>query len=119
MRWAGVTVDCHDVERVAGFWPALLEAPLRESLPGWLRLGPLTDDGPVLTFQPVPEGLQGKVRLHLDLAVPAVDAAVARVLELGGRDLGERHEYDEGTVVVVADPEGNELCLVHHRVPPA
>ena len=119
MRWAGVTVDCLDVSRVAAFWSELLGGPVRPSLPGWLRLGPLTDGGPVLTFQPVPEGKQGKARLHLDLQVDDVDAALARVVALGGRDLGERHEYDEGTVVVVADPEGNELCLVVYRLPAA
>ena len=109
-----VTVDCRDVGLVAGFWSALLGAPLREPLPGWRRLGPLTPGGPDLTFQPVPEDKVGKARLHLDLRTDDIDAATARVAALGGRDLDERHDYPEGTVRVVADPEGHEFCLVQY-----
>lgn len=112
---AGITVDCADVLRVAGFWSELLEADLRESLPGWLRLGPLTPGGPVLTFQPVIETKQTKVRLHLDLQVDDLPGAVALVQRLGGRALDQTYQYDEGTVVVVADVEGNEFCLVWRK----
>ena len=38
-----------------------------------------------------------------------------QVADLGGRWLGERHDYDEGVVVVMADPEGNEFCLVQYH----
>lgn len=111
----GVTVDCLDVERVGRFWAALFEAPLRDSLAGWRRLGPLTPDGPVLTFQPVPEARVGKVRLHLDVVTDDLDASIARVAELGGGAPLERHEYPgEGVVVVVADPEGHAFCLVEY-----
>jgi predicted enzyme related to lactoylglutathione lyase len=112
---SGITLDCQDVEATAGFWSELLAAPLQESLPGWRRLGPLTPGGPVLTFQPVPEAKQGKVRLHLDLQVDDLPAAIARVQRLGGRSLDEVHEYEEGTVAVLADVEGNEFCLVWRR----
>ena len=114
---AEITVDCRDPQLVGSFWSALLGAPLRVPLDGWLRLGPLTEGGPVLNFQPVPEPKQGKARLHLDLATDDLQAAVATVVELGGRDLEQRHEYDEGTVTVMADPEGHEFCLVQHTTP--
>jgi hypothetical protein len=109
-----ITLDCCDVGLVAGFWSTLLESPLREPLPGWRRLGPLNPGGPVVNFQPVAEAKLGKTRLHLDLLTDDLDAAVRRVTELGGRDLGQRHDYEEGSVVVVADPEGTEFCLVWH-----
>ncbi|MER7841690.1 VOC family protein [Streptomyces sp. NPDC096040] len=32
-------------------------------------------------------------------------------MALGGRETGERHEYEEGVVVVLADPEDHEFCL--------
>ena len=112
---SGITIDCLDVLAVAGFWAALLEAELRESLPGWRRLGPLTAGGPVLTFQPVPEPKLAKARLHLDLQVDDLPGAVARVQRLGGRPLDQVHEDDEGTVVVVADVEGNAFCLVRRN----
>ena len=116
VRLAEITVDCCDPARVGSFWSALFRAPLRVPLEGWFRLGPLTDGGPVLNFQPVPEGKQGKVRLHLDLVTDDLAAAVEAVVELGGQDLGDVHEYVEGTVMLMADPEGNEFCLVQHKV---
>ena len=108
-----MTVDCADPQQLAHFWSELLGGAVSEPLPGWRRLAG-RGDGPALTFQPVPEAKVGKARLHLDIDVDDVDDAVAEVLRRGGSDLGWRHEYDEGVVVVVADPEGNEFCLVQH-----
>jgi len=62
----------------------------------------------------VPEPHPGKVRLHLDVAVDDIDEGIAQVASLGGRFTGERHDYDEGVVVVMADPEGHEFCLVQY-----
>jgi len=114
MRLTEITIDCRDVGVVGRFWSALFGAELRTPLDGWLRLGPLTPGGPTINFQPVPEEKVGKTRIHLDVATDDVAAAIAQVRALGGRSLGERHEYDEGVVVVMADPEGNEFCLVQH-----
>ncbi len=108
---AEITIDCRDVALVAGFWSALLGAPLREPLPGWRRLGPLTAGGPVLNFQPVAEPKLGKNRVHVDLTTTDIDAAIATVQRLGGSYGNERHDYPEGTVRVMADPEANEFCL--------
>jgi predicted enzyme related to lactoylglutathione lyase len=44
--------------------------------------------------------------------VDHLDASIALVQALGGRTTDEIHLYDEGTVVVMADVEGNEFCLV-------
>src|SRR4051794_28616085 len=100
-RLMAVTMDCLDVDRVAGFWSALLGLPLREPLPGWRRLGPLPG-GPVLTFQPVPRAASGRPGVHVDVATLDGEAAVARVTALGGTAI-EEHRYPEGTVRVVAD----------------
>ncbi|MEV4599640.1 VOC family protein [Amycolatopsis sp. NPDC049253] len=113
-RWVGVTVDCLDVDRVAGFWSALLDRPQDRSRPGWVYLGHPGDPQPRLVFQPVPEPNHGKVRLHLDVAVDDIDRGIAQVLALGGRSTGERHDYVEGVVVVMADPEQHEFCLVQY-----
>ena len=69
----------------------------------------------MLNFQPVPEPKQGKTRVHLDLLTDDLDATLSRVVALGGRTTGERHDDDEGTVVVLADPEGTEFCVVAYR----
>ncbi len=68
--------------------------------------------GPVINIQPVPEEKVGKARVHLDLWVDDLAAAVARVQELGGRRTGEMHTEREGTGAVMTDPEGTEFCLV-------
>ncbi len=104
---SGITIDYGEVlVVVAGFWSALLDAELRESLPGWRRLGPLSDGGPVLTSQPVPDPEQAKARLHLDLQVDDPEDAVALVEHLGGRVL-DRHDDEEGAVVVMTDVDDN------------
>ena len=113
-RWYGVTVDCADPDRLAAFWGALLgRAPSDEMEgEGWATVGSRDDVQPRLTFQRVPEPRVGKVRLRLDVQVDDITAGVAEVERLGGRSTGERHDYDEGVVVVVTDPEGHEFCLV-------
>lgn len=51
----------------------------------------------------MPEPKHGKVRLHMDVVVDDIDQRIARVDALGGRLTGERHDYDEAVVVVMAD----------------
>jgi hypothetical protein len=74
---------------------------------------------PVLTFAPVPDPTPGKVRLHLDLnATDRPQAAeLDRLLGLGARraDVGQTGEE---SWVVLADPEGNEFCLLASTVEP-
>lgn len=112
--WSGVTVDCLDPARVARFWSALLGRAPGPSPDGWVYLGERGDALPRLVFQPVPEPAAGKVRIHLDVTVDDIDEAESMVVGLGGRATGERHHYDEGVVVVMADPEDHEFCLVQY-----
>jgi hypothetical protein len=113
-RLSGITVDCAQPQRLAEFWAALLDRPLSVPLPGWLRLGALGAAEPVLNFQPVPEPKAGKARIHVDVMVDDIDQAATTVIRLGGRSLDQRHDYDEGVVMVMADPEGNEFCIVQY-----
>ncbi len=75
-------------------------------------VGSRHDARPRLTFQAVAEPKRTKVRIHLD--VEGIDAGRASVEALGGHWTGERHDYDEGIVMVMRDPEGNEFCIVQH-----
>ena len=50
---------------------------------------------------------------HIGLSVPDLDAAVSRVQALGGSKLRELNEYGIRWAVM-ADPDGNEFCLVQH-----
>jgi predicted enzyme related to lactoylglutathione lyase len=115
-RLVSVTIDCADPTRLASFWSRLLSRPLSDehSSPGWATVGSRLDDEPRLTFQAVPEPKTAKVRLHLDVQVDELDTGLQQVEDLGGRWTGERHDYDEGVVVVMTDPEGHEFCLVQY-----
>ncbi|SCG61955.1 VOC family protein [Micromonospora inositola] len=89
------------------------------------RLEDPTGAGPRIWFQPVPEPKSMKNRLHIDLkvgggrAVPLperrsrVDAEATRLVDLGARVLGgmDAPENDHYSVQL-ADPEGNEFCVV-------
>ena len=113
IEWIAVTIDCVNVGVVAEFWRRLLGlVRLEDPLPGWARAASAVPGGPALTFQPVPEPKVVKVRVHLDLRTGDLAAGLARVRALGGDWTGEIHVYDEGTVAVMADPEGTEFCLL-------
>ena len=106
-RLGGITIDCADPARLASFWSALLDTAITREHgddDGWARVGSRLDDQPRLTFQRVPEPKIAKVRIHLDIQVE----------DLGGRWSGERHDYDEGGVMVMHDPEGHEFCLIQY-----
>lgn len=116
-RLSGITIDCADPAALAGFWSRLLDRPMsaEHEGPGWATVGSRLDETPRLTFQRVGEPKRGKVRLHLDVQVDDVDAGRAQVESLGGRWTGERHDYPgEGVVMVMADPEGHEFCIVQY-----
>jgi hypothetical protein len=78
------------------------------------RRGPVP---PTLTFAHVPESKIGKNRLHLDLSPTdrEQDEEVRRLLDLGARhaDVGQ----GGASWVVLADPEGNEFCVLADRRP--
>ena len=113
--WAGVTIDCHDARRVAGFWSTLLDVPARTAgtdRKGWYRIGPAVRGGPVLNFQPVPEEKAGKARVHLDLWVDDLEESIELVERLGGARRGAVQVLERGRIAVMSDPEGNEFCLI-------
>ena len=106
-----VSVDALDPARLAAFWQGLL---------GWSRVGsdllvPDHDDtGFRLRFVVTSEPKTLQNLMHFDLTSGSVEEqerTVARVLELGGRhtDVGQLPEEEH---VVMADPEGNELCVI-------
>lgn len=114
-RWSGVTIDCSEPARLSKFWAALLDIPPSSEHgddPNWATVGSRSGQLPRLTFQRVPEPKSTKVRIHLDVQVDDIEAGRRQVENLGGRWSGVRHDYDEGAVLVMFDPEGHEFCLV-------
>jgi predicted enzyme related to lactoylglutathione lyase len=115
VAWGAVTMDARDPEQLAGFYAELLGAPsgpVGEDRPGWFRIWPGVDGGPVITFQPVGTAAAARAGAHLDLWVSDLDAASERVVALGGCRARDVQVLDRGRVLVMADVEGNEFCLL-------
>jgi len=113
---AAVVFDCADPEAIAQFWTAATGWPTlgRDDQGVWLR--DVTAGGPYLDLHRVTEPKTAKLRVHLDVA-PLVDddhtAEVTRLRSLGAEpiDIGQR----DVRWIVLADPEGNELCVLTPR----
>ena len=113
-----IVVDCADVDRVASFWSAALGWDVqRDEEYLWMSAsGRPGDAGMILVFAPVPEPKTVKNRVHIDVSPVGCDQAdeVARLCALGARpvDIGQ----GEVPWVVLADPEGNEFCVLGRRL---
>ena len=107
-----VTMDVNDLGTCAKFWSQVLGADILYQNDQYLRLGQ-KGEHPTLLLQKVPEPHEVKNRVHIDIDVSDLDAAVGRVQELGGNKLRELNEYGIKWAVM-ADPDGNEFCLVQH-----
>jgi hypothetical protein len=114
-----LVVDCEDPAGIARFWGEVLGWPVVEDPRGlcWLSSTGAPDaPPPLLVFVPVPEHKASKNRLHIDVNPSGCDQdeELARLLALGARPV----EVGQGDVpwVVLADPEGNEFCLLARRV---
>ena len=105
-------IDANDVNLVARYWAELLGYQVREvdGPESWCHLEPSSSTLPKLTIQPVPEAKTLKNRLHLDVFVADPEPWIARCLELGGTKLWRQEDPDDW-FQVIADPEGNELCI--------
>lgn len=109
-------LDCADPEALARFWgPALGFRPGRFH-PPYLRLRDPHGRWPDLLLQRVPEPRLTKNRMHLDIQVTELAPVLERLRGLGATVVVETHDDAGYLTTVLADPEGNELCLI---VPPA
>lgn len=106
-----VIVDCADPEGLARFWCAALGVEVDHRHGPYVFLTPTVPGGPALGFQRVPEPKEGKNRVHPDLLTDDLEGTVAALLALGASHLGSVDE-DGLRLEVLADPEGNELCVV-------
>ena len=106
--------DANDPRRLARFWAGVLSFETVDDPHEGIALLPSDDTGFRLRFLPTQEHKAGQNRMHFDLTSTSLEDqqdTVARALGLGGRhiDVGQRPE--EGHVVL-ADPEGNEFCVI-------
>jgi predicted enzyme related to lactoylglutathione lyase len=110
-----VTIDADDPQAIARFWSEAIGWRLTFDDPQESVLEPPVGDpaagGPDILFVKVPDRKAVKNRLHFDLRPMDQEAEVTRLLALGATraDIGQG---DEVPWVVLADPEGNEFCVL-------
>lgn len=109
-----VVLDCADLDRAAAFWSGVLGYRAEPSSPGrYQQLLPPDGAGIELLLQQVPERKTTKNRLHLDLRVPDLTAEVARLTALGAQRLTAEPIEEYGwRWHILADPDGNEFCVL-------
>jgi catechol 2,3-dioxygenase-like lactoylglutathione lyase family enzyme len=117
-RISHTTFDAVDAHAQSVFWGDVLgfrEDPDDPNEPGHEECMIFSSDGSErILFIEVPDPKQVKNRLHLDL-VPAEgsrDEELARLLAIGATTVADRRRPDGGGWVVLADPEGNEFCIL-------
>jgi predicted enzyme related to lactoylglutathione lyase len=116
-RLAVVAVDALQPRLVADFWCAVLGWSVTEEDDSGVSIGPPDGSGPTIDVLVVPEAKTVKNRLHFDLRADGTTQSeeLERLLALGARrvDVGQGPDV---SWVVLADPEGNEFCLLSHPV---
>ncbi len=116
-----MVIDCSLVVAQARWWSEALGWPMTYEADDEVVLGAEGAEAarvPELVFVPVPEPKAAKNRVHLDLASQSVEeqaAIVARLRAAGATDADVGQGTDEVPWVVLADPEGNELCVLEPR----
>jgi hypothetical protein len=113
LEWEQASIDARDPSALGDWWREALGWTVVNDDPGAFEIRPTPDRLPGLLFVAVPERKTIKNRLHLDLRPDDRDAEVERLLALGARraDVGQ----GEQSWVVLADPEGNEFCVLGSR----
>lgn len=116
-RFSELVVDAGDPERLSAFWTAVLGWQPTGKYQGAIEIADPSGRRPSLTFVPDRSAKSGKNRLHIDLSPVGCGQAdeVERLIGLGARltDIGQGPDKPW---VVLADPEGNEFCVLGDRV---
>jgi catechol 2,3-dioxygenase-like lactoylglutathione lyase family enzyme len=112
------TLDVQDVDVMSAFWSGALGYRVEPGKDGSAMLYPPDDaapDVPTVYLQPSAGPKRDKLRADLDLDLVAVgrdaEAEVDRLVRLGALHTDVGQAGTEG-FVVLADPEGNEFCLL-------
>ena len=118
MKIQCLTIDCVDPELLAMFWAEVLAWEITYTDENMVCIelldgSPLQGNIPDILFLKTPDVRLGKNRLHLDLRPSDQMAEVSRIESLGGVRIEIGQSADpETTWVVMADPEGNEFCVL-------
>jgi predicted enzyme related to lactoylglutathione lyase len=107
-------IDAHDRRHLARFWAGVLGWEMADDPHDGIALRPGDDTGFGIRFLSTQEPKAGLNQIHLHLTSTSLDdqqSTVARALGLGGRHIDVGQLPEEGHVVL-ADPEGNEFCVI-------
>ena len=108
----GLVLDCADPDRLATFWAQALDYEILGGAGAYVMLVPKEPSAPQLLLQRVPEPKAAKNRMHLDIHVADIDAEATRLEGLGATRVSSSAFDEHGTQWhLMADPEGNELCV--------
>ncbi|HEY5077851.1 MAG TPA: VOC family protein, partial [Acidimicrobiia bacterium] len=113
-RLVALCFDANDPLRLARFWADALRWEIDDDTHDEIGLVPTDNTRFRIEFPAVAEKKTGKNRLHLDLTTTSLDdqkETVAKLVELGARHIDIGQSPEEGHVVL-ADPEGNEFCII-------
>ena len=113
LKWEQVVVDCEDFLAQGHWWADALGWQIVDEDDEGIEIRNPDGSNPTLLFLAVPEGKTVKNRLHLDFVPDDQAAEVERLIAMGATrvDVGQ----DEVSWVVLADPEGNEFCVLSAR----
>jgi predicted enzyme related to lactoylglutathione lyase len=108
-----IVVDSHDPAALARWWANVLDWTIFIEEPDEVVITKDDKTFPGIVFVPVPEAKTVKNRLHIDLNPDDREAEIERLLGLGARkvDIGQ----GDVTWTILADPEGNEFCVLRAR----
>lgn len=107
-------MDAEDPARLARWWAEALGYQLVNEQPDEVEIRRSPDELPGLVFVPVPDAKQIKNRLHIDLRPSDREAEVERLVNMGARHVELGQSAKDGWTVL-ADPEGNEFCVLAAR----
>jgi predicted enzyme related to lactoylglutathione lyase len=110
VRFREVVIDCADPPALARWWSGFTGYELRTDHEDWATIAN-EDQSMIIGFQQVPEGKVVKNRVHLDFST-ADEESAAREIEAMGATRRWVSENPDDPFVVLADPEGNEFCLI-------
>lgn len=121
-RITELVLDAHDPDLLARFWCTVLGYVELDRVDGSIEIGPpeagFGGPQPTIVFDRTDEPKSGKLRLHIDVNATDrdQDAELDRLLAAGARraDIGQTGNESWH---VLADPEGNEFCLLRRQVP--